>query len=156
MKKTARSMLLQSFSRQPLLKVPSEYVSIVDMSFSWTLGSPTSVDGNVKACSGTDYLWRDDPNEVFLMTYSRHNNTRTNLFINNNYTVLKSSKDDKPERRASTNTNLRNVYSKEAEKLPSSSQFKQIMLKLENNVQLQKLLNNRFKAIAHLRQAELF
>ena len=156
MKKTTRSMLLQSFSWQPLLKVPSEYVSIVDMSFSWTLGSPTSVDGNVKACSGTNYLWRNDPNEVFLMTYSRHNNTRTNIFINNNYTVLKSSKDDKPERRASTNTNLRNVYSKEAEKLPSSSQFKQIMLKLENNVQLQKLLNNRFKAIAHLRQAELF
>ena len=31
MRKTAKSKLLQSFSRQPVLEVPSAYISLVDM-----------------------------------------------------------------------------------------------------------------------------
>ena len=55
-RKTARSKLLQSFSIQPVLEVPSAYVSIIDMGLIWRLASPTSDDCDAKKRSGTDYL----------------------------------------------------------------------------------------------------
>ena len=59
MRKTAKSKLLQSFSRQPVLEVPSAYIKLVDMGLIWRLASPTSDDHDAKTRSGTDYLWRD-------------------------------------------------------------------------------------------------
>ena len=55
-RKTAKSKLLQSFSIQPVLEVPSAYVSIIDMGLIWRLASPTSDDCDAKKRSGTDYL----------------------------------------------------------------------------------------------------
>ena len=155
MRKTAKSKLLQSFSRQPVLEVPSAYISLVDMGLIWRLASPTSDDCDAKTCSGTDYLWHDYLNKVCLMIYSRHNNATTIILINNNYTVVTSVKDGKHERQTATHTNLPNFYPKEAEKFPTPTQFKWIMLKSENKVWLQKLLKHWFKATAHVQQAKL-
>ena len=94
-RKTGKSKLLQSFSRQPVLEVPSAYISLVDMGLIWRLASPTSDDHDGKTHSGTDYLWRDYLNKVYSMIYySRHNNATTIILINNNYTVVASMKDD--------------------------------------------------------------
>ena len=57
-RKTAKRKLLQSFSRQPVLEVPSAYISFVDMGFIWRLASPKSDDPDATTRSGTDYLWR--------------------------------------------------------------------------------------------------
>ena len=56
MRKTAKSKLLQSFPRQPLLEVPSAYVSLVDMGLIWRLAFPTSGKRDPKIRSGIDYL----------------------------------------------------------------------------------------------------
>ena len=82
------------------------------------------------------------------MIYSRHNNTTTIILINNNYTVLTSIKDDEHKLRTSTHTILPNIYPKEAEKFPTPSQFKRIILKSENKVRLQKK-NIRFAKKYH-------
>ena len=86
------------------------------------------------------------------MIYSRHNNAITIIHNNDNYTVVTSIKDYEHEQRTAIHTNLPNVYPKEAEKFPTPTKFKQIMLKSEN---LQKLLKHRFKATAHVEQAKL-
>ena len=106
-----------------------------------------SRDRDARTHSETDYLWRDYPDKVCSMIYSRHNTATTIILINDNYTVVTSIKNDEQERRVATYTNLPNVYPKEAEKFPTRSQFKRIMLKLENKVRLQKLLKHRFKQL---------
>ena len=67
MRKTAKSKLLQSFSRQPVLEVPSAYGSLVDIGIIWRLASPASDDHDAKTRNGTDYLQRDYLNKVCLM-----------------------------------------------------------------------------------------
>ena len=96
MRKTAKSKLLQSFSRQPLLTKPLTYTSLVDMGLIWRLASPTSDDRDTKKRSGTDYLWRDYLDKVCSMVYSRHSNA----------TKISSIKDDEHERRAAKHTYL--------------------------------------------------
>ena len=59
MRKTAKSKLLQLFSRQPVLEVPSAYASLVDMRLICRLALPTSDDHDAKTHSGKDYLWCD-------------------------------------------------------------------------------------------------
>ena len=136
MRKIAKSKCLQSFSIQPLLEVPSAYISLVDMGLVWRLASPTSDNHDAKTRSGTDYLWHDYLDKVCLMIYLRHNNATTITLINENYTVLTSIKDEEHERRGATHINLSNVYPKEAEKFRTPSQFKRITLKSENKVRL--------------------
>ena len=63
----SKNKLLQSFSRQPVLEVPSAYGSLVDIGIIWRLASPTSDDHDAKTRNGTDYLQRDYLNKVFLM-----------------------------------------------------------------------------------------
>ena len=92
MRKTTKSKLLQSFSRQPVLEVPSAYISLVDMGLIWRLASPTSDDRDAKTPSGADYLWRNYLNKVCSMIYLRHNNATTIILINDNYTVVTRSK----------------------------------------------------------------
>ena len=61
-RKTAKSKLLQSFSRQPLLEVPSAYISPFDMRLICICSLsafPTSDDRDAKTRSETDYLLRD-------------------------------------------------------------------------------------------------
>ena len=94
-KKTAKSYLLQPFSRQLLLEVPLTYVSFVDKWLIWTLAFPTFDNRDLKTRSWTDYLWCDYLNKVSSMVYSRHNNTTIIILINNNYTILRSIKDGK-------------------------------------------------------------
>ena len=55
MRKNAKSKLLQSFSRQLVLEVPSAYVSLVDIGITWRLAFPTSDDHDAKTRNGTDY-----------------------------------------------------------------------------------------------------
>ena len=42
MRKTTNSRLLQSFSRQPLLEIPSAHVRIVDIGIIWRFAFSTS------------------------------------------------------------------------------------------------------------------
>ena len=84
MRKTAKTKLFQSFSRYPVLEVPSAYISLVDMRLIWRLVSPTSDDRDAKARSGTDYLWPDYLSKVCSMIYSRQNNATIIIFISDN------------------------------------------------------------------------
>ena len=85
MRKTAKSKLLQSCSRHPVLEVPLAHISLVDMGLICRLASPTSDDRDEKTRSGTDYLWCDYLNKVCSMIYSGHNNATTIILINDNY-----------------------------------------------------------------------
>ena len=68
------------------------------------------------------------------------------ILINDNYTVVTIIKDDEHKQRTATHTDLPNVYPKEAQKFPTPSQFKRIMLKSENKVKLQKKYSIRKKS----------
>ena len=67
------------------------------------------------------------------------------ILINDNYTVVTIIKNDEHKQRTATHTNLPNVYPKEAQKFPTPSQFKRIMLKSESKVKLQKKYSIRKK-----------
>ena len=114
------------------------------MGLIWILAPPPSGNCDAKTCSSTDYIWRDYLDEVCSMVYSRHNNAITVIFINDNYTVSISIKDDKYECRTATNTNRPNFYPKEAKKFLIPSQFKQIILKSSGK---QSSISEAFKAL---------
>ena len=117
MRKTAKSKLLRSFS----------YVSLVDM---------------------------DLHPQHLMIVMQRHVMGQMNygvitsiiILINDNYTVVTIIKDDEHKQRTATHTDLPNVYPKEAQKFPTPSQFKRIMLKSENKVKLQKKYSIRKKS----------
>ena len=92
MRNAAKIKLPQSFSRQPVLEVPSACISHVDMGPIWRLASPKSDDHDAKRGSGKDYLWGDYLNKICSM---RHNNATTIIPINNNYSIVTSIKDGK-------------------------------------------------------------
>ena len=44
MRKTQKSKLLEKFLLAPVLEVPREYVSLIDMGYIWRLATPTPED----------------------------------------------------------------------------------------------------------------
>ena len=154
MRKTAKSKLLQSFEKKPVIEKPHTYSSIVDMGLIWRLATPTSEDREVKRRSGSDFLWGDYLEKICCLVHSRHKDAEKLILINDDYNTS-SIKDDEHSRRAEKYNNLPNVYPKEADKFPSASIFKRVMLKSENKVRLQKLLKMRFKATSNLHHAEI-
>ena len=89
-----QSKLLQSFSRQPLLEVPTASVSLNVMRLIWKLTSPISDNRDAKTRCGTDYLCPDYVYKKCSMGYSRHITAVTFILINDNYTILINIKDD--------------------------------------------------------------
>ena len=108
LRKTAKSKLLQSFSRQPQMEHPASYVGVVDMGLIWRLASPTSDDRDHKKRCGAEYTWQDYIDKVCSMVFSRRGNAEKLILINDNYTVS-SIKDDEHDRRASKHTNIPNL-----------------------------------------------
>ena len=102
LRKTANSRLLQSFSRHPLLEIPSAHVRIVDIGIIWRFAFSTSDECDLNIRSGIDYLWHDYLDKMCLKVYSHQNNATIIILINDNYTVLTSIKDDKHERQSAT------------------------------------------------------
>ena len=145
MRKTAKSKLLQSFSREPVQHIEQPSICLVDMGLIWRLATPISDDRDIKTRCGRDYLWKDYLDKVCSMVFSRHTNAEKLILINDVYTGS-SIKDDEHDRRAAKETNLPNVYPKELDVFPTSKQFKKIMLKSENKTRLQKILRGRFQA----------
>ena len=145
LRKTAKSKLLQCFSRERYIEELLSYISLVDMGLIWRLATPTADDRDCKKRSGDEYKWIDYLDKVCSMVFTRHVNADVLILINDNY-VGSTIKDDEHDRRAFKHINLPNVYPKETEKFPSPAQFKKILLKSENKVRLQTLLKQRFKA----------
>ena len=57
MRKTQKSKLLEKFLLTPVLEVPREYVSLIDMGYIWRLSTPTPEDKESLRKDGLDYTW---------------------------------------------------------------------------------------------------
>ena len=110
LRKTAKSKLLQSFTREPQLN-PNEFTSLVDMGLIWRLTTPTSDDRDGKKRSGVEYTWKDYLDKICSIVFARHSNAIKIILINDKY-VGSSIKDDEHDRRAAKYANLPNVYQK--------------------------------------------
>ena len=57
MRKTKKSKLLEKFLLTPVLEVPREYASLIDMGYIWRLATPTPEDKESIHRDGLDYTW---------------------------------------------------------------------------------------------------
>ena len=57
MRQTQKSKLLEKCLLTPVLEVPREYVSLIDMGYIWRLATPTPEDKESLHIDGLDYTW---------------------------------------------------------------------------------------------------
>ena len=142
MRKTAKSKLLQSFSRNAVTEKPYEYASLVDIGLIWRLSTPTSEDREAKKRNGSEYLWGDYLEKICSMIISRHSGACRIILVNDKYTGF-SIKDDEHDRRAAKHVNIPDIYPKKDDMFPGPAQFNKLMLGSENKVRLQKLVKQQ-------------
>ena len=94
MRKTQKSKLLEKYLLTPVLEVPREYVSLIDMGYIWHLKTPTPKD---KESLGLEYTWGDYTSKVASQIIARHQNASKVFSVNDIYDQDYNIKDDEHE-----------------------------------------------------------
>ena len=139
-RKTQKSKLLEMFLLRPVLEVPREYVSLIDMGYIWRFATPRPEDKERLYRDGLDYTWWDY--KVASLIFACHQNASNVFCVNDIYDQIYNIEDDEHERRAAKEQNIPNLYMKSDDKFPTASRFKQL-LNSKNEVRIQNLIENK-------------